>query len=198
MANSSNITPTQLSYLSGLSSNVQAQLNNLQPLLSNVSNLTVGSLSCSGIVDSSSLSCTALTCSSETDSALFTVDKISENLQAISTGSNSYTLNYSNGAVFYINSSYSPTANFTIQINNVGSSTTQTIVWTVIYKANYIPSTILVYSDNGSTQITLSSSTPLYSNQTTPSISGANICFARFCLHRMFSSNYCTCDVVFY
>ena len=162
------------------------------------SSLSCGTLSCSSITDASSLSCTSISCTSETDSALFLVDKISENFQQITTGTNSYVLNYNNGGIFYIGTSYQPTSNFSIQINNIGTITSQSTIITMIYKAAYIPSTITVYSDNGSTQVVLSSSTPLYNSQIIPSIVSPNIVICRFSVFRFYSSNYCGCDIVYY
>jgi hypothetical protein len=138
-----------------------------------------------------------LTTSTDISIRNITTNNIIENYQLVSTASGtSYTLDYSNGYVFYL--SNAPTGNFTVQINNLVNASSKSSVVTLIYNANYIPTTILMFSGNGTSQITLSSSTPLWKNQITPTVSSSNVVVVKFSLLKMFASNYCCADLIYY
>jgi hypothetical protein len=162
---------------------------------SNYSSLPVPNFECGNMQDIINALQTALNAKQD---VLTTSTKVSiENFQQITTASGtSYTLDYANGSVFYL--SNAPTGNFTVQINNLSNTSSQSSVVTLIYKANYIPAIILMYSGSGTSQITLSSSTPLWSNQTTPIVTSSNVVIVKFSLLKMFASNYCTADLIYY
>jgi hypothetical protein len=139
------------------------------------------------------------TLTSSTDLCIknLTTNELIQNFQQINDESGTfYTLDNSNGSVFYLTNS--PNGNFTVQINNIANDVSKTSIITLIYKANYIPSTILIYSGNGTSQIIISSSTPLWTNRSTPSITSADIVIVRFSFFKMFSSNYCCADLTYY
>ena len=208
-SNSTTISDVELSYLDGVSSNLQTQLNSKQATINSSSNLTVNSLNSIssttlGYIDPTSSIQTQLNSkqASLTSSSALTIgsvllNSISENFQSISSGTNSFNLDLSTGSVFYLNSS-GPTlnANFTISLRNCGTNTGVSKVATLIYSTTgkYIPSTLTAYSDNGVSQITLASSTPVYMGGN-PSITTSTIMIAQFSLIRLFASNYVLCSV---
>ena len=166
------ISSTTLGYIDATSS-IQTQLNSKQATIT---------------------SSTALT------SANLLTSAISEKFNSISTGTNAFTLDYSTGTVFYLNTS-GPTlnANFSVSLRNCGSTTSQSQVFTLIYATTgkYYCNTVTAYTDNGSTQITLYSSTPIFGGGT-PSISTSTVMIQQFTLIRLFSSNYVLSNVSSY
>ena len=104
------------------------------------------------------LTCTSLTCTSQIASGNATFNSLSENLIAITSGTNAFTLNYNAGSVFYLSTGSTLSANFTIQLNNCSTTTTNSKVFTLIYAATgkYYCSGVTAYSDSGTTAITLS------------------------------------------
>jgi hypothetical protein len=149
-------------------------------------------------ISSGALVVTSLTCTSETDSGNAVFGSISEKYNAITTGTNSFTLDYSTGAVFYLSTGSTLNANFSVRLNNCTTDTTKNITFALIYSTTgkYYCSSVTAYSDT-STAITLASSTPIFSGGT-PSISTSTIMVQTFTLTRLFASNYVLSSVVSY
>lgn len=116
--------------------------------------------------------------------------EISEKFLAINSGTNAFTLDYSNGNVFYLNTAVL-NANFSVALWNLTSTTNNSRVITLIYATTgkYYPTSVTAFTDAGSTSITLASSTPLY-NGGTPVIATSTIMISQFSLIRLFASNY--------
>lgn len=98
--------------------------------------------------------------------------QIYENTIACSGSSSPFTLNYSNSAVFYLPSDYSPAANFTVNITNIPTDTTRSYVVTLLYyqPVNKVYCNSVNVTDT--TGATIKNGTPLYVGGT-PSLTTA-------------------------
>ena len=98
--------------------------------------------------------------------------QIYENTIACSGSSSPFTLNYSNSAVFYLPSDYSPAANFTVNIINIPTDTTKSYVVTLLYyqPVNKVYCNSVNVTDT--TGATIKNGTPLYVGGT-PSLTTA-------------------------
>jgi hypothetical protein len=124
------------------------------------------------------------------------VSNISELFSAVSTGTNSFVLNYSSGSVFYLTTGSTLSANFSVSLQNILTDTDRSRTITLIYATTgkWYCNSITAWSDSGSTQITLSSSTPLFSGGN-PSITTSTVMVQTFNIIRIFGSNYCLSNV---
>jgi hypothetical protein len=140
-----------------------------------------------------------------------TVSSISEKLNWSTLASNAVTLDYSTGSVFYLNPSSALTANFTVNIINLGSaptgptypSQTLALIYNNTGSSHKYCGTVNAYTGNSviaGQQITLTSTTPLYSGGTAPTISSATLICQTFSIIRgaFGTSNYCITNIVNY
>lgn len=120
-----------------------------------------------------------------------TTQSVYELFHSITSGTNAFTLDVSVGNVFYLSTGTTTSANFTVQLNNCPTASTQSMNVTLIYATagKWFCNSISCYSDAGSTAITLASATPLY-NGGTPAPSTSTVLAQTFCLVRLFASNY--------
>jgi hypothetical protein len=179
------ISSTTLSYID-LTSSCQTQLNSklsvstasttYQPLINGFSNLSTNNLSSGGI-----LSCNALC----------------ENFNSINASStNVYTLNYSTGSTFFIASSQQPSANFTVNLTNIPTTTTNQYTVTLIYQANFYPSLVSAV-DTSSTSI-VSSSAPKYIGGAVPTLTSSALYICTLTVLQMYSTKYIISSVSTY
>jgi hypothetical protein len=135
-----------------------------------------------------------------------TVSSISEKLNSSTISSNIVTLDYSTGSVFYLNPSSALTANFTVNIINLGTAPTnpyQSQTLALIYNntgaSNKYCGTVNAYTGITGTGQTLSITTPLYSGGTAPTITSATLICQIFSIIRgPFTPNYCITNIVNY
>jgi hypothetical protein len=115
----------------------------------------------------------------------------SELFHSINTGTNSFTCDLASGNVFYLSTGSTLSANYSVQFNNCGTLTGQSVTCTLIYATTgkWFCNSVSAYSDAGTTSITLASSTPLY-NQGTPAPASSTVMCQTFTLVRLFASNY--------
>jgi hypothetical protein len=140
-----------------------------------------------------------------------TVSSISERLNASGStgpqGSYVVTLDYSTGSVFYLNPSPALTANFTVNIINLGSaptgppypSQTLALIYNNTGSSHKYCGTVNAYTGPNTGPITLTSATPLYSGGTAPTITSATLICQIFSIIRgAFATNYCITNIVNY
>ena len=132
----------------------------------------------SGAHTASTLTSTGiLTCSS----ALVTQGLVYETTTTVGGTANTYTLSYSSNGVFYIPVSIAITANSTLVITNIPTTTTQSFTFTVGYyqaSTRFYINSIRVSDTTGTTYLVGSSSTfatPWY-NGGTPALTGTSNC----------------------
>ena len=213
-------TLSNASYLDATSS-VQTQLNTLTTNVSGKqATLTNGSVSDAMLastfvkpstaptltgtnftgIPTSAISSGALTVTSLTNTGLGVNGGISEKFYAITTGTNAFTLDYSTGCVFYLSTGTTLSANFSVSLRNLGATTSQSQTITLMYATTgkYYCNSVTAWTDNGSTQITLSSGTPLYAGGAVPTISASTVMCQTFSILRTFGSNYCITNVCSY
>ena len=135
-----------------------------------------------------------------TDTGNAFLDSVSEKFVAITTGTNSFTLNYTLGAVFYLSTGTTLNSNFLVSLQNLTSNVDRSYNITLIYATTgkYYCNNVSCYTDGGTTQISLSSTTPLYPNGTLPSITTSTLMIQTFSVIRLFGSNYCFSNVISY
>ena len=98
--------------------------------------------------------------------------QIYENCIACSGSASPFTMNYSNSAVFYLPSDYTPASNFTVNITNIPTDTTRTYVLTLLYyqPVNKVYCNSVNVTDSAGA--TIKNGTPLFVGGT-PSLSTA-------------------------
>ena len=141
---------------------------------------TFGSVSCSGISDSGSIT------------TIGVVEKFYNNTTA---SGNTYVCDMSLGNVQYL--SNPPTSNFTLDLINCGTSG-NSITLTLIYTSKYYPVNIAVFSGALTVgQIVLYSTTPLYPNGVSSiSMTYGTIIISQISIMQMFPNKYAICNVI--
>jgi hypothetical protein len=149
---------------------------------------TFGSISTTGETDSGTLSVTGQT----------NIASVGELFYSSSGTASPFTINFSNGSVFYIPTDYTTglSSNFNIKITNIPlqSAASRTYTCTVVYKnANKVYCNNVIIQDTGSNYLCGSAVstyiTPLYSGGSAPTLTSSNIISQTFTILYMLNSS---------
>jgi len=129
-----------------------------------------------------------LACSTLTPSSLITSSIFTENIVSVNHSSNVYTLNFASGNVFY--SATNPSANFTINITNIPTSSSQKqFTITLITNIGGFICSSASATDTTSATI-VSASAPKYASGTAPVIGTSAIVVQSFTVIQCFATKY--------